>query len=136
MLEEQENGHGHGHGHNHDNDPIKKYYVDSADEADEEHHTSGSSENEVEPLVLAGLANPDDKKRKRKFLLIYPNDRFRFFWDIVLSITLLIFCIVTPYYMALAKNDYLRYDSVVELCMDLVFLIDIFINFNSAIVND
>ena len=82
-------------------DPYKKYFVESADEADEEHHSSGNSDNEVNALVLAGLSQPVRKSRRRKPYLIYPNDRTRFAWDVIISITLLFFCILTPYNLAM-----------------------------------
>ena len=82
-------------------DPLKKYFVESADEAEEETYSSGDSDNEVNALVLTGLAQPVEKSRRRKPYLIYPNDRTRFAWDVIISITLLFFCILTPYNLAM-----------------------------------
>lgn len=114
----------------------RKYFVDSADEAEVEYHPSGESDNEVEALVLAGLAQPNDKERPRRCLMIYPNDRFKVAWDVVISVTLLVSCFITPVRIAFETAEDASEPDVLLAVLDAIFLIDIIINFNVAVEDE
>ena len=75
-------------------DPVVGLVVGSYQGCSEELHALAREVAE-EALVLAGLAQPNNKKRERKFLMIYPNDRFKVAWDIMISVTLLMSCFLT-----------------------------------------
>lgn len=67
--------------------------------------------------------------------MIYPNDTWKVMgWDILISIVLLISCITTPFDLAFAVEtdslvNYIKFRNVI----DIFFLVDILINFNTAI---
>ena len=89
-------------------------------------------ENELEMVVL-GLKKPSSEG-KRKSCMIYPNDSFKIWWDVFVSIILLISCFSTPLDLAfpqVAENDadYRRFNYTI----DCLFLVDIIISFLSAI---
>lgn len=45
------------------------------------------------------------------------------------------FCVLTPYNFAMEHLEERGKIGILELTMDIIFLIDIFFNFNSAIEN-
>jgi CRP-like cAMP-binding protein len=64
--------------------------------------------------------------------LIKPNNRFKIFWNIIISITLLYTATIMPYSTVFLESN--EYDAwfYIEIIMDGLFFIDILINFNSA----
>jgi hypothetical protein len=76
-----------------------------------------------------------DQIEDRKPLLFYPNDTWKVVgWDVFISLVLLITCITTPFDIAFGEEladmpNYVRFRNVI----DFIFLIDIFVNFNTAI---
>jgi hypothetical protein len=82
-------------------------------------------------------APPLVDKNDWKSWLIYPESRFKVYYEIVGSIALLITCILTPF--NLAFSDYLtdiNWYMNFNYSIDIFFAIDIIINFNSAYMND
>ena len=68
---------------------------------------------------------------------MYPNDNVKINWDIWISLVLLITCFQTPLNFAFQEElDSYTWLIVVTYVIDLLFLIDIVINFNSAIQLD
>lgn len=61
------------------------------------------------------------------------------FWDVAHSIILLLTCVLTPFNVAFADSEILInsifYQGLND-SIDIFFLIDIFINMNTAMVND
>jgi hypothetical protein len=88
-------------------------------------------------LIMLGLRTPKHKFNRRRFLF-YPNDTWKVMgWDLLVSLILLITCVQTPVDMAFAteldKNPkYVLFRNIV----DLIFFIDILINFNTAIADE
>jgi len=86
-----------------------------------------------------GLHEPDifDNQVRVK-CLIYPSDKIKImFWDIVMSICLLITCILIPFNMAFAETlDYILWYNIFMYTIDGLYLIDIFVNFNTAISSE
>lgn len=66
-----------------------------------------------------------------KFIL-HPSTKFKVFWNIVMALLLLYTAVVMPY--TLTFLDYTMYDpwGIIDLALDLLFFIDILVNFNSA----
>ena len=89
------------------------------------------TKNNADPLILAGIINPS-KTIQRKSYIMYPNDRFIIFWDLVITIILLISCIMTPINLAFSHLEDDAGWTAATLIIDSLFLIDIFINFFSA----
>ena len=88
-------------------------------------------------ILMLGLQNPAMISEKdRKCCMIYPNDKFKIlFWDIIISLCLLLTCIFIPFNMAFSEDlESVIWYNVILYIMDVLFLIDIFINFNSAYV--
>lgn len=86
----------------------------------------------LDDLVLLGIMNPTNKNLRKKFLF-YPDDFIKIFWDIFISIVLLISCFITPFNLAFPDLEKeIKWYRIMSLSMDLLFLVDILINFNSA----
>ena len=84
-------------------------------------------------LILLGLANMD-VKRKRTPYLFYPNDTWKILgWDVLISIVLLLTCVLTPFDLAFqAETDKMEIYVKFRYAIDIIFGIDILINFNCA----
>ena len=77
---------------------------------------------------------PSYKKHKRLF---FPDDSFREKWEMVLAIMILYSCLWVPYYMAFSDdNNQNVITLVIDGVSDIVFFIDLLINFNSAFYNE
>ena len=49
----------------------------------------------AENMILLGILTPNDVQEKKKFML-YPDDSFYIYWDMYVSVILLISCMITP----------------------------------------
>jgi potassium voltage-gated channel Eag-related subfamily H member 8 len=70
------------------------------------------------------------KVRSRKFLsnfIIYPNHRAKAYWDLFITMILLMTCIVTPFDIAFQRSG-----TMMNTITDLMFGMDIVIIMNSA----
>ena len=91
-----------------------------------------------------------NQRDTRNKLMCYPEDKIKSQWEMVVTTTLMIMCISTPIYIAFnddtkvqeSKGDGATSDStginwtILNLILDLVFAIDIFVVFSSAHYND
>lgn len=76
------------------------------------------------------------RENKKKYL-IYPEDRFKNFWDIFMTVVLLTTCITTP--LDIAFNMEIPtsvFDNPFAFSIDCMFLLDILIIFNTAFYTD
>ena len=92
-----------------------------------------------ENILILGLQRPEmvaDKDRVR--CLIYPNDKFKvIFWDLLISVCLLITCILIPFNLAFSEYlDQVTWYFFFLYMVDAFFVVDIFINFNTAYVQN
>ena len=46
-------------------------------------------------MILLGILTPNDVKEKKRMML-YPDDSFYIYWDMFISVILLISCMITP----------------------------------------
>ena len=123
----------------------------SKDADDNDEHLDGEAISELKPLkefkkskveknddmIMLGIRAPSYKYVRKPFI-IYPDDNFKvLFWDITISIVLLVTCFVTPINLAFADEvEKVQWYVIFTYCLDFVFLIDIFVNFFSAYQND
>ena len=75
-----------------------------------------------------------EENKKVKYL-IYPENPIYTYWDLLMTILLVFSCLVTPVQIALFENMSKTW-HVVNYTIDILFLIDIFVNFNLASYND
>ena len=82
---------------------------------------------------MLGIRAPSYKYARKPFI-IYPDDNFKvLFWDITISLVLLITCFVTPINLAFSDEvEVVEWYVIFTYTLDLVFLLDIIINFFSA----
>ena len=85
-------------------------------------------------MILLGLSAPDTEKAQRKRCLFYPNDTLKvMFWDLGISVLLLITCVTTPFDLAFANEiEDVRWYTILRNTIDVLFKIDIIVIFNSA----
>lgn len=74
-------------------------------------------------------------RRNRKSMILYPEDKCKNYWNLFITFILLIVCVQTPLYIAF--SDYSNDMSYINfsLAVDVMFLIDMIIIFNSAFYN-
>ena len=85
-------------------------------------------------LVVLGFKQPKDNIAKRKQFMSYPNDTSKLWWDVFISLVLLISVFSTPLDVAfpqLSKN--IAGFKYFQDTIDILFGIDIFVTFNAAI---
>ena len=92
-----------------------------------------------ENIMFLGLQRPAmvEEKDRVKYL-IYPNDKFKLmFWDILISICLLLTCILIPFNLAFSEQlDEVTWYNIFLFTIDGFFVIDIIINFNTAVIQN
>ena len=67
------------------------------------------------------------------YIIIYPDDKSKKTWDIVLVGMLMFTCIATPARMAFDDETDIHVAwTIVDVIVDIFFTIDIFVNFFSA----
>ena len=57
----------------------------------------------AENMILLGILTPNDIEKRKKFIL-YPDDKFYIYWDMFISVILLISCLITPLNFAFATE--------------------------------
>lgn len=82
-------------------------------------------------VFLYGLQAPAHNVTKKPWI-IYPDDPMKIFWDILISIVLLASCFTTPYNLAFSQVEDIKEYYVILVTMDILFAVDIIVNFNSA----
>jgi hyperpolarization activated cyclic nucleotide-gated potassium channel 2 len=68
--------------------------------------------------------------------MLYPEDEFKIFWDIFIIFTIIFSCIIIPIRIAFGGINDSKEWKIVNYVMDFIFLIDIFVIFNSAFYDD
>jgi len=63
--------------------------------------------------------------------MLYPNNKYKKAWDILITFALLFTCCVTPYRIAFIEEEPVEWE-IINLTLDILFLIDIFFCFISA----
>lgn len=88
------------------------------------HHNNGKDDAETKLIIRM------TQRKNRKPYILYPEDKLKNTWDLLMTIVLLITCIETPYDIAFADStiSYTLFNSI----LDLLFLLDILLIFNSA----
>lgn len=66
---------------------------------------------------------------------MYPENSVKASWDNLITILLIFTCVITPYRIAFESVDTLGW-SITNYTIDFLFLIDIFLNFNTAFYDD
>lgn len=89
-------------------------------------------------LILLGIRAPEDEGRERVPYMFYPNDTIKvMFWDLIVSIILLITCFITPFNLAFQKEvEVIGWYIRMNYAIDILFAIDILVSFNSAYQSD
>ena len=72
--------------------------------------------------------------KKYKGFILFPDDPFKKFWDMFIMVLLLIAFVITPYKIAFIEKETIAW-LIIETLIDLMFLIDIFLNFFMAYHN-
>jgi hypothetical protein len=93
-----------------------------------EYNKNEKSPEDVEMIVRMTL------RTNRKKFILYPEDKLKNSWDLFMTVILLFTCIETPYDIAFASNEIVF--NLVNTIIDLMFLMDILVIFNSAFYSD
>lgn len=75
-------------------------------------------------------------RRHKKKCMIYPEDKFKSFWDLLMTLILLAACVATPVEIAFASDTDVSYQNPLSLAIDIFFLVDIMLIFNTAFYDD
>jgi hypothetical protein len=67
--------------------------------------------------------------------MLYPEDPAKNNWDLFITLILIYTCVATPARMAFAEHDTIGW-IIVKWVVDALFLMDIIITFNSAILDE
>ena len=70
--------------------------------------------------------------QKLPFMILSPSCKFKLFWNILMAFLLLYTAIVMPYALTFIDYDSLDAWGVLEMVLDVLFFLDIIVNFNSA----
>ena len=79
-----------------------------------------------------------ERDNKKKYLL-YPEDRIKNTWEVIISLSLMIACTTTPVYIAFHETDLsgeLTSWEILNIVLDCIFGIDIIVMFFSAFHDD
>lgn len=74
-------------------------------------------------------------REDRKTWLIYPEDEWKANWDLFITVVLIYTCIVTPHNIAF-KDENTMGMTIAMYVIDILFLIDILIAFNSVLLDE
>lgn len=67
----------------------------------------------------------------KKSCIIYPEDTWKEHWDLLVSLILIFTCCVTPYLLAFYTDENFVW-QIINGIVDLIFFIDMILNFNTA----
>mmetsp|Transcript_26579 Transcript_26579/g.40570 ORF Transcript_26579/g.40570 Transcript_26579/m.40570 type:complete len:153 (-) Transcript_26579:169-627(-) len=113
--------------------------------------TFGQSSSNDENLLTDAVPRIDESKIKakdkmkvermrarknKKTWMLYPEDQHKVYWDLFITVILLISCILTPYNIAFGGIQEPLGWTMINFTIDGMFLIDILIIFNSAYYDD
>ena len=86
-------------------------------------------------MIVLGLKAPAFIEERKKCML-YPDDTFYIYWDMFISFILLVSCLITPLNFAFqAELEAIEWYVLMGWIIDLIFLVEIFINYNSSYVD-
>ena len=71
-------------------------------------------------------------KENLKRFMIYPEEKFKKYWDLYITIVLVFSCIEIPYNLAFIPDDNISF-IILEAVASLFFALDIIINFSTAV---
>jgi len=75
-------------------------------------------------------------RSKKKSCLLYPEDQAKVYWDVFITLVLLLSCVTTPLGIAFSEGD----DNIANIIrgyfIDISFCLDIFVIFFSAYYDD
>ena len=81
------------------------------------------------------ISNVDKEKNKKKksVYIFLPTSSIRSSWDFIILILLLYICLVVPFILAFGLNNniFTLFDYILDVC----FIIDVLVNFNTAYTN-
>lgn len=95
----------------------------------EDHHIVGSK-GHIQKLERMKA------REKTKRCILYPEDVVKINWDLFITLILLISCVITPLRIAFGEDPEPIGWEVINWTIDGLFLIDIFVVFNSAYYDD
>ena len=75
------------------------------------------------------------RENKQPFVF-YPEDRFKSYWDLFITLILLISCLITPWRIAFGELEEPMGWFIANVVVDSLFGIDILVIFNSAYYDD
>ena len=67
----------------------------------------------------------------REKKLFYPDDKYKEFWDLFMTVILLITCVITPYNIAFVQKENVT-SRIISGIIDALFGIDMLVIFNSV----
>jgi hypothetical protein len=86
-------------------------------------------------MIILGIRDPKFVKNRKKFMF-YPDDPFSIYWEMWISLILLISCIITPLNFAFQEElESIQWYVNCGIIIDVFFAIEIVINYNSSFVN-
>ena len=74
-----------------------------------------------------------------KPFIIYPENKNKGFWDLFMTLVLIITCIQTPLNIAfedVSNENANNFSKILDYCIDFLFLLDIIVIFNSAFYDE
>lgn len=76
-------------------------------------------------------------RKNKKRCILYPEDKFKSIWDIIMTLVLLGACIATPLQIAFSNEKITNLlDNPVSFGIDCLFFLDIILIFNTAYYNE
>ena len=72
-----------------------------------------------------------ERHNKTKYL-IYPENKVKNVWDMVMTLVLLLSCVITPLNLAFGNHDQHYDETVLGIVIDVLFALDMIVCFNSA----
>ena len=73
-------------------------------------------------------------KKMQKPWIIYPDNKWKSHWDVVMTVLVIVTCVFTPYAMAFIQESSTEM-TVFEQLMNLFFLVDMILVFYSAFLD-
>ena len=67
--------------------------------------------------------------------MFYPDNNFKGYWDLLVTLILVFTCTLIPYRISFIENETSGWKLALGI-IDILFFIDIIFNFNSAFLND
>lgn len=90
----------------------------------------------AEEMILLGL-KPPTNITDRKRCMLYPDDTFFMYWDMYISVILLISCMITPLNFAFqVELESIKWYVNCGWAIDIFFAIEIVLTYNSAFIDD